>query len=209
MKGFITLLLCCNTLFAFSQLTSNKGHIWLRGGYGFSSSGNYAMYSLSGEYLLKKRIGLNYNFDFLDRSDSLYQFHSSVGSIAGPPIILFSLLIDANDGINSDFDLGSLGTVLGIVMLIAPDGVSYHIPIRYHWDLAPYVNVLGLDVIRDSYLKTNKLKWATSYGLKASYWLDNGITFNTFIETRKTASLAWQFGGGLGIGYSFSPREEE
>ncbi len=189
-----------------AQLTSNQGHIWLKSGIGYSTSSNYSLYGASGEYLITPHIGLNYNLDFLARKDSIQQYHSSAGSIAGVPIILFSLLLDASDGISSDFDLGSLGTFAGIAMLVAPDGISYHFPIRYHYDVAPYANLLGLDILRNRYEPSTKIKWATSYGVKGSYWMENGWTFNAFLESRKTASLPWQFGVGVGIGYSFAPR---
>jgi hypothetical protein len=51
--------------------------------------------------------------------------------------------------------------------------------------------------------KKTYIKYAASFGVKSTFWQSNGITLTTFIETRKVASLAWSFGGGIGIGYAW------
>lgn len=203
MRSVILVLTLLFSPSCLTQLNEHEGHIWMKTGLGYSTKSTYTTIGFNGEYLITRRIGLNYNLEAFIRKDSLIQYHSSVGSLAGPPIILFSLFLKTG---NNTFDLGTLGTFAGIAMLVAPDGVCYHIPVGYRVDIAPYVNVLGVDLIRNTHYKFNQFKWANSYGVKSCYWFDNGFTLNAFVESRKTASLPWQFGGGIGIGYAFSPR---
>lgn len=196
----IIVLLICTSL-ANAQFNQNTGHVWVKYSHGVIDSAQYNNFSASGEYLVNEYIGLNYNFDLSFRTDNVFQFHSSIGALAGPPLIVYGLLSSSTN--NGQFNLGGLGTVLGILILIAPDGVSFHIPIGYNYDISPYANVIGCDIIRDRNIQKTYFKYAASFGVKGTFWQSNGFTLNTFVETRKVASLAWSFGGGFGIGYSW------
>lgn len=186
-----------------AQLTSGNGHVMHKYSYGSVDTAQYHLYSLSGEYFLNEYIGLNYNFDLQFRNDGLRQFHSSIGALAGPPLILLGILtsLGDDDWNDADLNLGPVGILLGIAILIAPDGVCFHIPVSYRWDLSPYVNVLGVDYIRNKTQNDNYFKYAMSYGLKTTYLTSGNLTLNAFLETRKVAGQGWGFGGGLGLGY--------
>jgi hypothetical protein len=175
-------------------------------GMGIEQSVSYKQFGFSGEYMIKPRIGLNYNLELMGRKDGLVQIHSSIGALAGPPLILFSVLTN-NTIYGGSFGLGKPGVLLGIIILIAPDGVCYHFPIGYHWDVAPYANLLGVDFLRAPLEDHGRLKWSTSYGVKGTYWRANGFTINAFVETRQVVSLPWSIGAGLGIGYAFGKQE--
>lgn len=207
----ITLLLLFTTT-ANAQLTSNKWHISGKYSYGAIGTARYNNFSLGAEYMPTDRLGLTYNFDFLFRNDDYFHFHTSIGALAGPPLIVIGALATLSDGDdwdNDDFNLGPLGILLGIAVLIAPDGISYHIPLSYKWDLAPYANVLGVDVVRNRDIDKTYFKYAMSFGTKATYMLNDRATLSLFVETRKVAGFNWGLGGGFGLGYAFAPRHQD
>jgi len=210
MKPVLLLLLFALPFTGNAQLTSNKAHIFVKYSYGKVDSSTFHLYSLSGEYLLNRYIGLNYNFDLMFRHDQLRQFHSSIGALAGPPLIaigVFSAIASSSNTTNSTFNLGILGGLLGLAILIAPDGVSFHIPASYRWDISPYANVLGVDFIRDKNTNDTYFKYAMSFGAKTTYLHRDHFTLNAFAETRKVAGMGWSVGAGFGLGYTFAPRD--
>ena len=190
---------------AQAQLTEGEGHVFVKYSYGGVDSARYHNYSVSGEYFVNPYLGLNYNFDLMFRNDNIRQFHSSVGALAGPPLILIGVISAASNSSNTDnsqFNLGALGALLGVLILIAPDGVSLHIPVSYKWDISPYANVLGIDYVRNKNTNHNTFKYAMSFGCKTTYLTYSHFTLNAFVETRKVATMGWSFGGGFGIGYA-------
>lgn len=205
-KLYLILLLSFFAVKSHAQLTEGDGHVFLKYSYGFVDTARYNCFSASGEYFLNPYIGLNYNFDFMVRNDRVFQFHTSVGTLAGPPILLIGIISAIanadNDPDDSDFNLGILGIFLGTLILVAPDGVSFHIPVNYRWDISPYANVLGIDYVKNNNLGTKKFKYAMSYGVKTTYLTYSKITLNAFLETRKVAGQGWSFGGGFGLGYA-------
>jgi|GEM_PF-1114923 len=212
MKTFLLFLLLTLSVNVHAQLTSNKVHLFAKYSYGKVDSSAFHNYSVSGEYLINRYIGLNYNFDLMFRKDQLRQFHSSIGALAGPPLIaigVFSAIASSASTSNSEFNLGILGGVLGLIILAAPDGVSFHIPLSYKWDLSPYANVLGVDFIRNRNTNDYYFKYAMSFGVKTTFLTYSNVTLNAFTETRKVAGMGWSIGGGFGIGYAFAPRDRE
>jgi len=211
MRPIILSLILLVSLESNAQLTHHfEGHIFAKYSYGIVDSANYHNYSVSGEYFVNPYIGLNYNFDLIFRNDGIRQFHTSMGALAGPPIILFGIFsASKNNNNDSQFNLGTLGIALGILLLAAPDGVSFHIPLSYRWDISPYANVLGLDYRWSKLTNNHAFKYAMSYGVKATYIARDRFTLNTFVETRKVAGMGWSFGGGFGLGIALGDTNEE
>jgi hypothetical protein len=122
------LLIAIGILFSFgfralTQLHDSPFHIQTRYGIGTVQQTVYVNYSLHGEYSLKNKIGLNYNFDYTIRKDSITQFHTSIGILAAP--VLFG--IGLTKSIDSDTTTkGTWGIIGGIILLVLPDGISYH-----------------------------------------------------------------------------------
>jgi hypothetical protein len=191
-----------------AQLTEKKGYVGFKTSYGFVDTSFYTNYGLTGEYLFENRIGLVYNFEYQRRTDNFKHIHASVGSLAGPPLILIGLISgladSANDGTSSGsvFGLGYLGTLVGLLITVLPDGVSYHIPFGYNGDISPYANFLGIDYIWNKNLGYSQWKYACSFGVKGTYWHQSNWMLQGFLETRKVASTGWGFGAGLGAAYS-------
>lgn len=191
-----------------AQLTQKNGYIGIKTSYGFVDTSFYTNYGLTGEYILQNRFGLVYNLEYQKRTDNYKHIHASVGSLAGPPLIIFGLISglanSTNDGTSSGsvFGLGYLGTLIGLLITVLPDGVSYHIPFGYNGDIAPYANVLGIDYIWNKNVGYSHWKYSCSFGVKSTYWHQSNWMLQGFLETRKVASTGWAFGAGLGAAYS-------
>lgn len=193
----------------FAQYTETSGHLWAKYSYGKIDSANYNNFSIGGEWLVTNRIGLNYNFDLVFRNDRIFQAHSSAGMIVGPPLIglgIVSWIVAGDDDGDGDKDanLGGLGVIGGILLLILPEGVSYHFPIHYNFDVAPYANILGVDFMKNRNTDKSYFRYAATFGTKVTYWRPNNFTLSAFFETRKTAGMGWSYGGGLGLGYTIN-----
>lgn len=198
----------------FAQYSENAGHVWAKYSYGKVDSANYNNFSVGGEWMVKKWLGLNYNFDLVFRNDNIFQAHSSAGLIVGPPLIGLGIISwlaagdDNGDG-NKDANLGGLGIIGGILLIVLPEGVSFHVPINYNLDFAPYVNIFGVDWMKNKNTDNNYFRYAATFGTKLTYWRPSNYTFSTFFETRKTAGMGWAFGGGLGLGYTIGGKRTE
>jgi hypothetical protein len=202
-------LLFTLTFILFSQIVSaqlmdHKFHLYGRYGMGAVQNTSYNIVSLNGEILLKKNLGLNYNFDYQMRKDSINQFHTSMGILGAP--VLFG--IGLSNAVDSDTtSSGAFGILGGLLLLVLPDGVSYHYSPAYKWDLSPYANILGLDFIKDKKTDDFYLKYACSFGVKSSYIISDLITVTGYVETRQAARFGWGFGGGLGLGVLLGKKE--
>jgi hypothetical protein len=213
MRNLLLILLAASAITtAQAQLTYSDAHIYTKYTVGKLDTAVYNNFSIAGEYFVNEYIGLNYDFELQFRDDNVRHFHTSIGALAGPPLILIGAIATASNGSDgdddtdgdgvgdSDFNLGPLGILLGVAILIAPDGVTFHIPVSYKWDIAPYANVLGVDYVwrRNDF---RHFKYAMSFGVKGTYLLRDRYTLNLFAETRKVAGQKWGFGGGFGVGF--------
>ena len=197
------------------QVTNYRWHTYAKLSGGIIDSSNYINGGLSAEYMVFKRFGLNYNLEIQHRTDKYNHLHASVGSLAGPPLILVGLISglanSTNDNTNagSVFEFGYLGTLMGLLITVLPDGVSYHFPIGYKWDVSPYANVLGFDWIWNRDIGYSEFKYSCSLGVKGTYLINDRLTAIGFIETRKAAPTGWGIGVGIGLGYLFKLREDD
>lgn len=191
----------------FAQFTENTAHLWAKYSMGKVDSATYNNYSIGGEFILENRFGLNYNFDFIFRNDNIFQLHSSAGLLGGPALIGLGIISwaaagDSDGDGQKDSNLGALGIIGGLIVLALPEGVSYHIPLHYNWDVAPYANILGIDWMKNKNSNERYWRYAASFGTKLTYWKPNHLTFSSFVETRKVAGMGWSIGGGLGVGFT-------
>jgi hypothetical protein len=192
---------------SFSQLNQCKGNAHFKLSAGKIDSAIYQNYSIGGEYFVHDNISLNYNFDVFLRNDKIWQLHSSAGLIAGPPLIGLGIVSWISNSVtNNSADLGALGVVTGILLLILPEGVSFHLPYKYNWNFSTYANVLGVDFMKNNNSNKSYLRYAATFGVKTNYWNPKNYTIFSFFETRKVAGMGWSMGGGIGIGRTFGKR---
>lgn len=214
-KLFLLLVICGNVYRSNAQFNEYRFHVYGKASSGIIDKNNYFNIGGSMEWMVKPKLGLNYNLEYQYRTDGYSHIHGSIGSLAGPPLIVIGLISgisnedDLNDTDDNPFNFGYLGALAGVLLTICPDGVSYHFPIGYHWDVAPYANVLGIDWVFNRKENYSQLKYAVSVGTKVSYSFSNNMTANLFVETRKVASTGFGFGGGFGIGYLLKKRDSE
>lgn len=188
---------------AHTQLDDHPFHIQTRYGIGIVQQKVYSSYSLHGECLLKNKIGLNYNFDYVIRKDSITQFHTSMGILAAP--VLFGIgLIKSLD--SDTTTKGAWAIVGGILLLVLPDGISYHFSPAYHWGIAPYANLMGLDFVNNRKNKHKQLKYTCSFGVTFTRRIVESLSVSTFIETRQTAGYGWGLAGGVGLSMFWGKR---
>jgi hypothetical protein len=204
LKNFCFLISFVVSFSFHAQLTEHKLHLQTKYSHGILDTAQFNNYSLTAEFIIHNHFGLNYNFDWMYRSDNIRQVHTPMGLIGGPFLIVKSLANSIGDSTGS---AKGAGIILGILILILPDGLSYHIPIAYNWDLSPYANLLGLDFIKNKNTNDNFLKYACSFGVKSTYCLSDRITLSGFLETRQAARFGWGFAGGIGVGFVFGKRE--
>ncbi|MBM3452798.1 MAG: hypothetical protein FJX84_06625 [Bacteroidetes bacterium] len=197
-----------------AQLAEKKGYIGFKTSYGFVDTSFYTNYGITGEYIFRNKIGLVYNLEYQRRTDKFNNIHASVGTLAGPPLILIGLLSEIsssndNSSIGSVFGLGYLGVLVGLLITVLPDGLSYHIPFGYNGDIAPYANVLGIDYVWNTNLGYSQWKYSCSFGVKGTYWNQSNWMLQGFLESRKVANSGWGFGVGLGLSYSLGSQRKD
>lgn len=183
---------------SYAQFENAKWEYYGKCAYGFVGETRYTYVGLNMEHQFRTNWTLNWNLEMLSRRDSIFQLHGSMGLIGGPAFMAWSLN-------GSTIGNGAIASsiILGLLIMAAPDGISYHVPIAYRWDLSPYANLLGFDWVQ--YHEAEGLKYlmySASAGIRCSYWFADRFFVKAFVETRKAGPLEWNFGGGLALGWS-------
>ena len=212
-KIFVLFSLLFFVINSNSQVTNYRWHTYAKLSLGIIDTSGYVNGGLTAQYMLFKRISLNYNLEFQHRSDNYNHIHGSSGSVGGPVIFGLGLAAGLANSANGDptnnSGLGAGGMLLGLLIMALPDGISYHIPCGYKWDFSPYANFLGFDRIRNKELGYREFKYSCSFGMRGTFLLNDHLTANCFFETRKAAPTGWGIGVGLGVGYLFKSLENQ
>lgn len=201
MKKLILIFFVFHYSFSFAQFQSDDTHFLGKFSYGTVGAERYNNYSLQMELFLGDYFSVNYNFDLSYDTDNVRRLHTPLGLIGGPPLIIYGLL--SSNSSSNVFGYGKGGAVLGLLLLIAPDGFGLHIPIRDKVDISPYANILGLDFIRDRNTNEHWIKYSASFGTRITYLHKSGVTLSVFAEGRKAVRFDWMKGIGFGVGYYF------
>lgn len=190
-----------------AQVDQAKWQFYPKYSFGFVDHTNYSYVGMTGEYQFRPKWTLNWNLEVSARRDDIFQVHGAMGLIGGPAFMGWAITNTTwgNGGIASSI-------LLGLMIMAVPDGVSYHIPLAYRWDLSPYANVLGFDWVQ--YNQSDGLQhlmYSVSAGVRCSYWMSDRFFTKVFVETRKAGTLGWNVGGGLAVGWSkpFEKRTED
>ena len=198
LKTLLLVFTVCTLGFSSNaQLTNHFCNLSLKYSMGSIDTATYSNYGFQAEIVLNDYFGINYNFDLIERSDNVRQFHSPMGLLGGP-ILIGAGLANSFDGDTTSKGIGYI--LLGVAMLGIPDGVNFHLPLSPTMDMAVYANVLGIDFIKNRTTDDRTIKYAASFGTKFTYVLRERFTFAGFFETRKTAGIPWSLGGGIGVG---------
>lgn len=209
-KCTVSFFLMVQLFNSHAQLGDYKYHIALKGSTGIIDSSTFKDVGLTMEWRFHQRWSLLYNLDVVKRSDGYRHIHGSAGALIGPPLILLGLVASSTTNSNNQFptiNYKGWGVIVGIVALLIPDGIAYHHNINYRWDISPYLNVLGVDLIRNPYTMKSNLKYAASFGCRTSYSFANHLTAGVFLESRKAAPTGFGIGGGFALGYAFNSKK--
>lgn len=183
---------------AHAQMDASKWQFYAKYSRGLTTAQiPYSYGGMAIEYQFRPRWTLNWNLDMQTRKDNVYQLHGPMGLIGGPAFTVWA--------INRSWGFEGVGSsiLFGLLIMTAPEGISYHIPVGYRWDLSPYVNVLGFD-----WVQTNQndgfqsLLYSASAGMRCSYWFADRFFVKGFLETRKAGYLDLSIGGGVALGWS-------
>jgi hypothetical protein len=180
-----------------AQMEASKWQHYPKISMGLTGNTSYINYGWTSEYQFRPKWTLNWNLEVQARMDSIVQLHGSMGLIGGPAFMGWA--------INNSWTPKGIGTsiLIGLMIMAIPDGISYHIPVGYRWDISPYVNVLGFDYVpADSDVGKNYLLYSASAGVRCSYWFADRFFAKAFVETRKAGYLEFNYGLGVALGWS-------
>lgn len=158
-------------------------------------------WNLQGELHLNSRWSLLYNYSIGSFDTYNGYAHAPMSLFAVGPVTRF---LAQNSFTFGDF-LGALA--VGCLTALIPEGVAYHYPLAYRYDLSGYVNPLGLAYIfSNNPLDDGAIKYDATAGAKLTYYAPFGLHANVHLQTRFTAGYGFYPNAGIGLGYSFGHR---
>lgn len=170
-----------------------------------------------------ENISFNYDFSYAKRSDQFRSVHTPVGAVAGPPIFAFGLIStlsclatekDSSSNVNSGTNnpdstencrfctFGKMGLVLGALITILPDGLSFHWRPTDWMTFSPYVNFIGMDFTKNKINGETDLVYAASLGSAITFSFGN-FRISGRYELRTQRHYGWGQGLSVGMGIGF------
>jgi hypothetical protein len=159
------------------------------------------VWNLQGELHVNSRWSLlyNYNLGSLD-TNNLY-VHAPMSLFAVGPVTRF---LTQNSYTIGDF-FGSLA--VGLLTAVIPEGVAYHYPLAYRYDLSAYANPLGLAIVLSNNPALNeRVRYQTNLGVKLTYYSRLGLLANVHTQLNYMGYYGFYPSAGFGIGYAFGSR---
>jgi hypothetical protein len=158
-------------------------------------------WNLQGELHLNSHWSLLYNYGIGSFDTYNGYAHLPMSLFAVGPVTRF---LTQNAFTFGDF-LGALA--VGALTALIPEGVAYHYPLAYRYDLSGYVNPLGLAYIfSNNPLEDDAIRYDATAGAKLTYYASFGLHANIHLQTRFTAGYGFYPNAGIGLGYTFGHR---
>jgi hypothetical protein len=158
-------------------------------------------WNLQGELHLNAHWSLLYNYSLGSFTPYSGYAHAPMSLFAVGPVTRF---LAQNSFTFSDF-FGALA--VGALTALIPEGVAYHYPIAYRYDLSGFANPLGLAyIISNNPNDDGSIKYDATAGVKLTYYASFGLHANVHVQTRYTAGFGFYPNAGFGLGYSFGHR---
>lgn len=148
----------------------------------------FGMGGIGLEFFVGKHMSLNYNFSLGTsiNSNNHFNFHGAAGASTGSLFITAALLNNAIDesldnalssATGKDVDMSKgltrgLG-ITGVILILIPEGLSYHIDMGKHLSISPYVNPLGLDYMGSDKIIGQKLALSYEVGSAVNFYFKN------------------------------------
>ncbi len=155
-------------------------------------------WNLQAELHLNARWSLLYNYNIGSLDDSNHYLHAPMSLFAVGPVTRF---LTQNTYTIGDF-FGSLA--VGMLTALIPEGIAYHYPLAYRYDLSAYANPLGLAyVFTDIFLLDKAVRYNTNIGCKLTYYSRFGLLANVHTQLNYMGSYGFYPSAGFGLGYAF------
>ena len=101
-KIFVLFSLLFFVINSNSQVTNFRWHAYAKLSAGIIDTSGYVNGGITAQYMVFKRISLNYNLEFQHRSDNYNHIHGSIGSVGGPVIFGLGLAAGLANSANGD-----------------------------------------------------------------------------------------------------------
>ncbi len=153
---------------------------------------NFIGYGFHMSFPVGEHLGLNYKFMLGNNSERSFFLHSNMGSYVSV------LLLTTSGNVNN------IG-YLAVILLIVPEGVSFHIPITRNFRLTPFINPLGVDYWHDRYSSKDYTKGSFDIGIKPTFVMFDKVMVAPSLGYKLLYSKDHEKGIELGIsiGYRF------
>jgi hypothetical protein len=158
-------------------------------------------WNLQAEYHLNAHWSLLYNYNLGSLDSTNHYLHAPMSLFAVGPVTRF---LTQNTYTIGDF-FGSLA--VGMLTALIPEGIAYHYPLAYRYDLSAYANPLGLTyVFTDIFLLDKAVRYNTNIGCKLTYYSRFGLLANVHTQLNYMGSYGFYPSAGFGLGYAFGHR---
>ena len=158
-------------------------------------------WNLQAEYHLNAHWSLLYNYNLGSLDSTNHYLHAPMSLFAVGPVTRF---LTQNTYTIGDF-FGSLA--VGMLTALIPEGLAYHYPLAYRYDLSAYANPLGLAyVFTDIFLLDKAVRYNTNIGCKLTYYSRLGLLANVHTQLNYMGSYGFYPSAGFGLGYAFGHR---
>jgi hypothetical protein len=201
MKTLILSLLLLLNCKAFAQSDYSKLDVNFGLGTNLYQRQFQPVWNLQAEFHLNARWSLLYNYNLGGLDSSKLYVHAPMSLFAVGPVTRF---LSQNSFTFSDF-LGALA--VGALTALIPEGVAYHYPLAYRYDLSAYANPLGLSLVfTDFYMLDKGVRYHTNLGCKLTYYSRFGVLANVHTQLNYLGSYGFYPSAGFGLGYAFGHR---
>lgn len=156
---------------------------------------------LNGELHINSHWSVLYNYQICGLSDYEGYLHLPMSLYAVGPVTSF---LTQNSYTISDF-FGSLA--VGLLTALIPEGVAYHYPVAYRFDLSGFVNPLGLGlVMSNNPAEDQRLRYNATAGVKLSYYTRFGLLASASTQLNLLRNFGIFPSAGVSLGYAFGNR---
>ena len=190
MKKLVLLILLFSTAIALqaqdeSRLTLSANTIQVDNFHAYSINPTF-------EVALNDNWNLRYELGFGIRGNKKFYMHTPVTLPVGGVLFIA--------GIGSG---GSFLNTLGILLMIAPEGVSFDIQLSDEFELSPYIDLNSCEYYLTPENNTLKFRLSGDEGIAGRIHMSDRFCVSAYTSLTMLETYGLGFSGGVGIGYKF------
>ncbi|MEN9699194.1 MAG: hypothetical protein RLZZ301_392 [Bacteroidota bacterium] len=200
MRALLLFLLLGLSSLSFSQSDYSKFDANIQFGGMYRQKMLLPNWGFQGEYHLNSHWSLLFNYSIYLMDSTSGCIHIPMGMAVMPKVTGFL--------VSTSYTLGGVTSsiLIGALVALIPEGIAYHYPLKYRWDLAAFANPFGISFYSASNSSEFQKLYDPSTGVKLTYYSRFGIHANVFAQTRFISQFGVYPDAGVGIGYSFGHR---